>query len=224
MVPSVDVFALQMETTGEEAVVKIREQGYSRVILTKGRSLDEVAGYLYAKDFLADPDAPKLPNLWTMRRDILFVPETMSLLDLMREMQKQQTPIAVVVDEYGGSSGIVSMEDLLEEIVGEIRDEMDEEPATRISKVQGAESTWDVDARAQMQDLRAIGVQVDDEEAPETVGTVVLARLGRLPRRGDKVNLGSDATAEVTSVSRRRVTGVRVHIARPEVEPAEPSR
>src|SRR5262249_44947183 len=110
MVPRVDVFALPLETTGEDAAAKLREQQYSRVVLTKGRSMDEVAGYLYAKDLLLDPQAAKMPNLWTLRRDILFVPETQSQLDVLREMQKQQTPIAVVVDEYGGSSGIVTME------------------------------------------------------------------------------------------------------------------
>jgi CBS domain containing-hemolysin-like protein len=219
MVPRVDVFALPLETSGEEAAAKLREQQYSRVILTKGRSMDDVAGYLYAKDFLLDPQAAKMPNLWTMRRDILFVPETQSQLDVLRDMQKNQTPIAVVVDEYGGSSGIVTMEDLLEEIVGEIRDEMDQEPA-RVTKVANEEATWDVDARAQMQELRNIGVQVSDEEAPETVGTAVLARLGRLPRRGDTVSLGPGAIAEITSVSRRRVTRVRVRIIK-EVEAPE---
>jgi CBS domain containing-hemolysin-like protein len=212
MVPRVDVFSLPLDTSGAEAREKLRVQQYSRVILTKGRSMDEVAGYLYAKDFLMDPEAEKLPNLWTLRRDVLFVPETQRLIDVMREMQKSQTPIAVVVDEYGGSSGLVTMEDLLEEIVGEIRDEMDEEPA-RVTKVPGEEAAWDVDARAQMQELRNLGVKVEDEEWPETVGTIVLARLGRLPRRGDRVKLGAGATAEITSVSRRRVTGVRVRIA-----------
>jgi CBS domain containing-hemolysin-like protein len=213
MVPRVDVFSLSLDTHGADAREKLREQQYSRVVLTKGRSMDEVAGYLYAKDFLMDPNAEKLPNLWSLRRDLLFVPETQRLIDVMREMQKSQTPIAVVVDEYGGSSGLVTMEDLLEEIVGEIRDEMDEEPA-KVIKVAGEEAAWDVDAKAQMQELRNLGVKVEDEEWPETVGTVVLARLGRLPRRGDRVNLGTGATAEVVSVSRRRVTKVRVRVAK----------
>ena len=129
-------------------------------------------------------------------------------------MQRSQIPIAVVVDEYGGTSGILTMEDLLEEIVGEIRDELDVEVA-RVIPVRNEDSAWDVDARATLEELRSIGVIVDDEEWAETVGTVVLARLGHIPRIGDKVQLGEDASAEVTSVSRRRIIRVRVRVKKP---------
>lgn len=213
MVHRVDVFSLPIDMTGDEATRQLRKQQYSRVLLTKGRSLDDVAGYLYAKDFLLDEVAARLPNLSSLRRDVLFVPETQSLLDVLRGMQAAQVPIAVVVDEYGGTSGIVTMEDLLEEIVGQIRDEFDEE-AAHVNKVAGDDAAWDVDARATMQELRPLGVEVQDEEWPETVGTVVLSRLGRLPRMGDKVELGAGATAEVTRVGRRRVLGVRVRVAK----------
>ncbi|MBX3201452.1 MAG: HlyC/CorC family transporter [Labilithrix sp.] len=213
MVPRVDVFTIQLATPGEEAVRQIRTHQYSRVILTKDHSVDEIAGYLYAKDFLVDPAASKLKDLTSVRRDILFVPETQSLLDVLRNMQLAQIPIAVVVDEYGGTSGIVTMEDLLEEIVGEIRDELDVEVA-RVVPVANAESSWDVDARATLEELRSIGVTVDESESAETVGTVVLARLGHIPRIGDKVVLAEGVSAEVTSVSRRRIMRVRVRIVR----------
>jgi CBS domain containing-hemolysin-like protein len=211
MVPRVDVFMLPVSATGEEASHQLRTHQYSRVILTKERSVDEVAGYLYAKDFLLDPGNSKLPSLESVKRELLFVPETQSLLDVLRDMQKTQIPIAVVVDEYGGTSGIVTMEDLLEEIVGEIRDELDVE-AARVVKVQGEENTWDVDARATMEELRYIGVEIQDEESAETVGVVVLNHLGRIPRIGDKVELGSDGSAEITSVSRRRIIRVRIRV------------
>lgn len=214
MVPRVDVFTLPLGTTGAQAIADLRTHQYSRVLLTKERSLDEIAGYLYAKDFILDPGASKLPDLSSVRREILFVPETQSLLDVLREMQRSQIPIAVVVDEYGGTSGILTMEDLLEEIVGEIRDELDVE-AARVVKVAAEEHAWDVDARATLEELRAIGVSVDQEESAETVGTVVLERLGRIPRIGDKVELGPDATAEITSVSRRRILRVRVRLIKP---------
>ena len=162
MVPRVDVFTIQISMTGEDAVRQIRTHQYSRVVLTRDHSVDEIAGYLYAKDFLVDPAASKLADLTSVRRDILFVPETQSLLDVLRNMQLAQIPIAVVVDEYGGTSGIVTMEDLLEEIVGEIRDELDVE-AARVVPVANTENAWDVDARATLEELRSIGVQVEDE-------------------------------------------------------------
>jgi CBS domain containing-hemolysin-like protein len=217
MVPRVDVFALPVATDGEEAVRALRTHQYSRVLLTKERSVDEIAGYLYAKDFLVDPAASRLPDLSSVRREILFVPESQSLIDVLREMQRSQIPIAVVVDEYGGTSGILTMEDLLEEIVGEIRDELDVEVA-RVSKVTTEEDAFDVDARATMEELRVIGVEPEEDESAETVGTVVLTRLGRIPRIGDKVMLVPNAVAEITSVSRRRIVRVRVRLVPPPPE------
>ncbi len=216
MVPRVDVASLSVDMTGEAAAAELRKLEFSRVLLTKSRSLDEIAGYLYAKDFLVTPESFQFPNLWTLKRDILFVPEAQGLLDVLREMQREHTPIAVVVDEYGGTSGIVTMEDLLEEIVGEIHDELDEEGA-ELTKLSDAE--WDVDARAKMESLRAAGVAVKEDDAGEPVGALVVARLGRLPRRGDKVPLDGAWVAEITGVSRRRITRLRVRAA-PKSEPA----
>jgi CBS domain containing-hemolysin-like protein len=218
MVPRVDVVSLPLQTSGAEAHEFVRSHQYSRILLTSGRSLDDVAGYLYAKDFLLHPDARTLPDLSPLRRDVLFVPEVQSGVDVLREMQRKQIPIAVVVDEYGGTSGIVTMEDLLEEIVGEIRDEFDEEPQ-KVVKVPGTQDTWEVDGRAAMEELRGIGVPVPDSELGEPVGALVVELLGRLPRAGDKVTLGARASAEVTGISRRRVTRVRV-VLQKEPEPS----
>jgi len=218
MVPRVDVFMLPISTPGKEALKELRTHQYSRVILIKEKSVDEVAGYLYAKDFLLDPSGTNLATLESVRRDLLFVPETQSLLDVLREMQKSQIPIAVVVDEYGGTSGIITMEDLLEEIVGEIRDELDVE-AARIVKTAHLENTWDVDAKATMDELRTTGIHVIEEEAAEAVGAIVLARLGHIPRVGDKVDIDDYATAEITSVSRRRIMRIRLRVQRVESRP-----
>jgi len=220
MVPRVDVVALAVQTTGEVADEFLRAHQYSRVLLTNGRSLDEVAGYLYAKDFLLQADARRLPDLWPLRRDVLFVPEVQSGVDVLREMQRKQVPIAVVVDEYGGTSGLVTMEDLLEEIVGEIRDEFDEEPQ-KVIRVPGAEPVWEVDGRASIEELRTAGVPMPNADLGETVGAIVVELLGRLPRAGDKVELDRGVLAEVTGISRRRVTRVRIRVQKPPEEGAE---
>ena len=210
MVPRVDVKSLPIDTDGKDAVKILRDLQYSRIVLTKGRSLDEVAGYLYAKDVFLNETGLEGLHLDSLRRDVLFVPEQKSLLDLLREMQKTQIPIAIVVDEYGGSSGIVTLEDLLEEIVGEIRDEFDEEPA-RVVRL-GESNVWDVDARAAMEELRVLGVEIKGDEAGEAVGTVVQTRIGRIPRTGDRIELSPGVTVEVSGMSRRRITSVRVRV------------
>ncbi len=215
MVPRVDVASLPITATGEEAFAYAKRQQFSRVIVTKGRSLDEVAGYIYAKDFWLDPKVRESTDLTGIRRDVLFVPETQGAVDVLRQMQREQTPIAIVVDEYGGTSGLVTMEDLLEEIVGEIRDELDEEPAYVVRVAN--ERAWDVDGRATMEELRALGVHVAENEVAEPVGAIVLARLGRLARVHDVVSFG-EATAEVTLISRRRVVRVRVRPSAPRAE------
>jgi CBS domain containing-hemolysin-like protein len=219
MVPRVDVVSLPVKTSGRSAVEFLRTHQYSRVILTKGRSLDEVVGYLYSKDFLLRPDALALAEIASLARDILFVAEPQSGVDVLRDMQQKHIPIAVVVDEYGGTSGIVTMEDLLEEIVGEIRDEFDEEPQ-KVIAVPGQTQTWDVDGRAAMEELRAIGVKVRDPDLGEPVGAYVVEQLGRLPRAGDKVTLSKGAIAEITALSRRRVTKLRVRVARDDTSAA----
>ena len=216
MVPRVDVAYLPIDTKWSDAATYLEEQRYTRVLLSKERSLDAIAGYLYSKDFFLAGAQTEQPNLWGVRRDVLFVPESQSLMDVLREMQRSHTPIAVVVDEYGGTSGIVTMEDLLEEIVGEIRDEFDEEPA-RVVPILGRANEWDVDARATMEELRGVGVAVEGADLGEPIGAYVLERLGRLPRKGDKVALGEGATAEVTKLSRRRVTHLRVRLQKVEV-------
>lgn len=213
MVPRVDVASLPIDTPGSVAAQFLRKQQFSRIVLTRERSLDDVAGYLYAKTFWLDPELEKAPDLSAVRRDVLFVPETQGALDVMRQMQREETPIAVVVDEYGGTSGLVTMEDLLEEIVGEIRDELDEEPA-KIARVPGERAAWDVDGRATMEELRPLGVEVLDAESAEPVGAAVVERLGRLPRVRDRVTIG-EATLEVVGVQKRRVVRVRVWLTRP---------
>lgn len=210
MVPRVDVKFLPVDTTRKEALAFVQAQGYSRMPLTRKRALDEIVGYLYAKDLLGDPSTTNLgESLEGLRRDVLFVPETQGLLDVLRAMQREESHIAVVVDEYGGTSGIVTLEDLLEEIVGEIRDESDEEPPT-VNKV--SDHVFDVDPRVTLDELGRVGLLFDASEASKPIGTAVLAVTARLPRVGDRIEL-ENAHVTIIGVSRRRITRLRVEIA-----------
>jgi CBS domain containing-hemolysin-like protein len=218
MVPRVDVAHLPVASTGEAALVFLRTNLYSRVVVTKDKSLDEVVGYLYSKDFLSDQNAHNATDLSKLMRDVLIVPESRHLADVLRDMQRLHVPIAVVVDEYGGTAGIVTMEDLLEEIVGEIRDELDEEPP-RMVAVPNMPDAWDVDARTSCEEVsRTVGVGIGSEAA-EPIGGVVLELLARIPRPKDRVSLRPDLEAEVTAMSRRRITRLRVMKVEPPPEP-----
>jgi CBS domain containing-hemolysin-like protein len=205
MVPRLDVLYVPMSIPGASALEFLRAHEYSRVPLSKGEELDEVVGYLYWKDFLRDAKNIRLPTLDPLRRDILFVPESQALVNVLREMQKTQIPMAVVVDEYGGTSGILTMEDLLEEIVGEIRDETDVE-AQRIER---RADVWEVDGGVQLDELESEGIEVGQHDEGTTVGGAVLEALGRIPRVGDVAELGK-ARAEVIAVARRRIVRVRL--------------
>jgi CBS domain containing-hemolysin-like protein len=218
MVPRVDVAYLPIDTSVADAVEAFRQHGYSRLLVTRAHSLDDVAGYLYVKDLL-EREAADAKDLRKLCREVLFVPEARSLLDALRDMQRKSTPIAVVVDEYGGTSGIITMEDLLEEIVGEIRDETDEEAPRVVKLPPDAQmpEAWDVDGRATMEELgKALGTSL--EEGPEQVGSVVLRKLAHLPRLGDRVDLGYGVAAEVIGVSRRRIVKLRVSRVPPPAE------
>ena len=214
MVPRVDMISLPMDTPTDAAARFVRKHQYSRIVLTKGKSLDEIAGYLYAKDFLLHGDKLTEKPLHELKRDVLFVPETQGLLDVLHDMQREQVPLAIVVDEYGGTSGMVTMEDLLEEIVGEIRDEFDEEPQ-RIAKIPGQESAWEVDAATTVDELKSIGVEIPAADLAGPIGPLVLEELGRVPRKGDKVMIASNAQATVASLSRRRITRIRIDLVQP---------
>jgi len=218
MVPRVDVSSLSVQTRGEDAIAHLRSQEYSRVVLTEKDDLDRVVGYLYAKDLLLDPNASKLPDLTTVRRDVLFVPEPQSLVDVLRAMQQAQTLFAIVVDEYGGTSGLLTMEDLVEEIVGEIRDEADEEAIPNVRELATQPGVYEVEANAPIEELRSLGVDPDDVQGGDTVGAYVVRKLGRIPRRGDHVRLGP-FDAEIRHMRRRRILRIRLYPRTPTIRP-----
>jgi putative hemolysin len=225
MVPRIDVTAIPVDTSMAEAVDTILREGHSRIPVYE-ESIDNIVGILYAKDllpYLKDNAAP--PELRRLLRPPLFVPESMSVDDLLHELQRRKVHIAIVLDEYGGTAGIVTIEDLLEEIVGEIQDEYDvEEPMV----VRLSDDQVRFDGRANIDDfIEALGVDLADEDRDEydTVGGLVYHRIGGVPRVGDSLDLDG-VTLTVESTDGRRVGKVlAVRHPRDEVaggrEPAE---
>ncbi len=200
MVPRIAIVGLRASATFDEAVDRFIDEGHSRVPVYES-SVDEVVGILYAKDLLPFLKASSLPrpDLRTLLRTPVFVPESMSIDDLLHEFQRRKVHIAIVLDEYGGTAGLVTIEDLLEEIVGEIQDEYDvEEPLV--------ESLGDdrarVDGRASVDDLLELWdlkLQLEDEAEYDTVGGLVYHRIGGVPSPGDEVHVdGLRLTVETT--------------------------
>ncbi|MEZ0239952.1 MAG: hemolysin family protein [Chloroflexota bacterium] len=200
MVPRVSIAGLSVDATFEDAIDVVIERGHSRIPMYED-SLDEIVGILYAKDLLPylKPDAAERPSLRTLLRPPVLVPESMTIDDLLHELQRRKVHLAIVLDEYGGTAGLVTIEDLLEEIVGEIQDEYDvEEPmVVRISDHEAR-----VDGRAdidELQELFDVTLDLEDEEEYDTVGGLIYHRVGGVPSPGDRVELdGISLTVETT--------------------------
>jgi CBS domain containing-hemolysin-like protein len=190
----------------EHALDVVIEQGRSRVPVV-GESLDDIVGVLYARDLLALMDSGEGPrSVPEIMRPAYFVPETKRLSDLLRELQADQVHLAVVVDEFGGTAGLVTIEDLLEEIVGEIVDEYDvEEPMI----VELGEGAYLVDARLPVDELgELVGTELPAEDW-DTVGGLLLGLAGRIPREGESFELDR-VTLTAVRVQGRRIAQVRV--------------
>ena len=210
MVPRIAIVALPASATFDDAIDLIIEEGHSRVPLYES-SVDEVVGILYAKDLLPflKSTADRRPDLRTLLRTPVFVPESMSIDDLLHEFQRRKVHIAIVLDEYGGTAGLVTIEDLLEEIVGEIQDEYDEEEPL-IERLD--EDRVRVDGRAAVEDLLELWDTkgaLEDEDEYDTVGGLVYHRIGGVPVPGDEIRVdGLRLTVETTDG--RRVGKVMV--------------
>jgi CBS domain containing-hemolysin-like protein len=213
MVPRLDVTWIDADTPVEDAIACARASGFTRYPLVEGGQLDKVIGYLNVRDILL-PDKP-LKVARDALREALVVPETLGLFDLMRTMQHRQIPLGVVLDEYGGTSGIVTLEDVLEEIVGEIRDEHDEEELPKIEI--RADGAVVADGLVTLHDLREKGITLSDASA-DTIGGAVLEKLGRLARPGDTADF-EGFSARVENVRRRRVARVLLRRRAPPAAP-----
>jgi putative hemolysin len=205
MVPRTDIVALKSDATFQEALDTVVRHGYSRIPVYQG-SLDNIVGILYAKDLLRHVSATgSPPQPVDLVRPAFFVPESKRIDELLRELQQRQVHMAIVVDEYGGTAGLVTIEDLLEEIVGEIRDEYDrEEPQVQRT----GENEAILDGRVSIDDLNEL-FELDIQPGDfDTVGGLVLHLLGKMPSVGDTVQ-SEELSLSVLSTTGKRINKVR---------------
>ncbi len=212
MVPRTDMFCLDVETPREEILPALRENLHSRVPMFEG-SIDVIVGILYTKDLLAYV-ASGLPPDFDLRAHLhppYFVPESKRADTLLQEFQAKKLHMAIVVDEYGGTAGLVALEDLLEELVGEIADEFDE-PERLIQRIDA--TTFRVSGKLPLEELNAItGLSVSNE-AYDTVGGWVLDLFGRVPRKTERLET-PELVVTVEKVERTRVVEVLLALRKP---------
>ena len=200
MVPRIDIAGIPASSTFDEAIETIVEHGHSRIPVYE-ESVDEILGILYAKDLLPilRDSAGARPDLRSLLRTPVYIPESMTVDDLLHEFQRRKVHIAIVLDEYGGTAGLVTIEDLLEEIVGEIQDEYDEEEPM---VVRLSEDEARVDGRASVDDLSDLfdtDLGLEDEDEYDTVGGLIYHRIGGVPSPGDRIDVdGLILTVETT--------------------------
>ena len=221
MTPRADIIAMDIETPFEAAVAQFRECEHSRLPVYR-ETLDDPIGVAHLKDLfkvMADPAGPPSPGdtvLHRIRRESLYVPPSMRAADLLVKMQSSRTHMALVIDEFGGVDGLVTLEDVIESVVGEIDDEHDEAHATQIIARPGG--VFEAVARAPLEELEtALGVKLvpealEDEEI-ETVAGLVTALAGRVPQRGEVISHPGGWEFEVTDADPRRVKRLRVRPA-----------
>jgi magnesium and cobalt exporter, CNNM family len=204
MTPRPDIVAIRVDATLQDLRTLFREQQYSRMPVY-GDNLDNIVGIVFVKDLVALPPSAE-PPMTTLMRAAYFVPESKRVSELLKEMQRRQAQMAIVVDEYGGTAGLVTVEDLLEEIVGEIRDEYDVESETVVDEGNG---TFVFSGKVGVDEVKdRLGIEIE-REGFETVGGYLLSHLGRMPYVGERFEVdGLDV--EVLEVERRRITKVRL--------------
>ena len=212
MCPRVDVFALSTAMTLDEILPQLIQEGYSRIPVYKER-LDKIEGILYSKDLMPNLHLPDF-DWTTILRPAYFVPENKKLDDLLKEFQQKKIHIAIVVDEYGGTSGVVTLEDLIEEIVGDITDEFDDEDI-EYSKID--EKNYVFEAKVSLKDFYRITELSSQEEfekakgEAETLGGFIIEVAGHLPRLHQMLNFES-VSFTIESVDKKRIKRVKVSL------------
>lgn len=220
MVPRADIVAMRADVTLDEALAQIRAEGHSRLPVYR-EQLDDIIGMVHIKDvyaYVGRPDAFALEAI--LRRPLLVAPQ-MPVLDLLLQMRQARIHMALVVDEYGGIDGLVTIEDLVEEIVGDISDEHDEVEGPMVTE--RPDGALDIDARLPVAEFEArVGAVLTDDERHadiDTVGGLVLTLAGRVPARSEIIGHPSGMEFRILEADARRIRRLRVR--RPAPPPAE---
>ncbi|MBC7985684.1 MAG: HlyC/CorC family transporter [Sphingomonadaceae bacterium] len=215
-VPRADIIAIEEKESFDEVVRVFIEAGHSRLPVYRG-SLDQVIGMLHIRDLFAVLAAgeERPTSIEAFIREPRYVPESMGVIDLLAEMQSTRTHMAIVLDEYSGTEGIVTIEDIVEEIVGEIEDEHDEEAAALLTYT--PEGHWEADARAELDDVaELIDPRLGEiDEDVDTLGGLAFVLAGRVPEAGEMLAHPSGWRLEVTESDGKRVTRLCLHPPRP---------
>ena len=214
MVPRADIVAVEISTSFKALVGIFCQAGHSRLPIYR-KSLDEVVGMVHVKDALRVLGAgKKAPAIEDILRDIIIVPPSMRLIDLLKRMKTQRTHMALVVDEYGGTDGLVTIEDLVEQIVGEIEDEYDEENEPQMTFI--GNGIYEADARLLVEDLEeALKIDLlsdEQDENVDTLGGLVFALEGRVPEIGESIDHPLGHRFEIIGADPRRIKKVRIHL------------
>ena len=215
IVPRVEVAFLTLQASREENLERMRGSGHSRFPVCEV-GLDTIKGILHAKDVFIDIQENPTPNLESLAREPIFVPDTMSLSDFLRELQSKRRHCAVVLDEHGTTVGLAFREDALEEIVGPLGDEFDEQERDFVELEDGLFEVRGRMSLPELEDRLGFELPEDEREEQDTIGGHITARIGRLPGKGDTVDVGP-YQAKVIDASHRRVERVRMQrVSEPE--------
>ncbi len=211
-VPRADMVAIEASAPFSDYVALFSEHGHSRIPVYRD-NLDDIIGMIHIKDIFAivAKGDPPPEDITPYLRQPRFVPESMGVLDLLAEMRATRTHLAIIFDEYNGTEGLVTIEDIVEEIVGEIEDEHDEEPVPML--VDMGEGIWEADARAELDDVGDIidPALEDIEEDVDTIGGLSFVLAGHIPTVGEKLQHPSGWVLEILQADDRRVTRLRLH-------------
>jgi putative hemolysin len=218
MIPRPDVVALSMDMSRERIIKTVLEEGYSRMPVYRG-TIDNILGVVYTKDLLGLMEYRDLIILQDVIRPAFFVPETKKISQLMRELQHRKIHIAIVIDEFGGTSGIITMEDILEEIVGEIHDEYDED----LKDVeQASDGTFLVNARMPIKEFNErFAAEIPPADDYETIGGLLQKLTGKIPEIGEEIT-HDNLSFTVMKKSQRRIRQVRLRKKDPGVPQSSP--